>query len=109
METATIPDSTVFLESMILKMIQDSQIQDTKIPEMFQNTTVAVKSYLKTVMTPNIDITNDFPIDKGIVRGIQIMILVGILTILQFPEYSAAGFLNYKESVDPAAKTFLGT
>ena len=84
METATIPDSTVFLESMILKMIQDSQIQDTKIPEMFQNTTVAVKSYLKTVMTPNIDITNDFPIDKGIGRGIQIMIPVGILMILLF-------------------------
>ena len=84
METATIPDSTVFLESMILKTIQDSQIQDTKIPEMFQNTTVAVKSYLKTVMTPNIDITNDFPIGKGIGRGIQIMIPVGILMILLF-------------------------
>ena len=84
METATIPDSTVFLESMILKMIQDSQIQGTKIPEMFQNTTVAVKSYHKTVMTPNIDITNDFPIGKGIVKGIQIMIPVGILMILLF-------------------------
>ena len=96
MEIDTIPDFTVFPEDMILKMIPDSQIQDTKILETFQNITVTVKNYPKTVMIPNIVITNGSRIGKGIEFGTRTTILAGTLTILPFPEFWEVGCRNYK-------------
>ena len=100
METVMIQDFTVFLEVMILKMIQDFLTQDIKIPEMFQNTTVIDKSCLKIAMIPSIDITNGFQIVKRIVLGIQIMTLAGTLIILKYPGFSEDGYLNCKVSQD---------
>ena len=96
MEIDTIPDFTVFPEDMILKMIPDSQIQDTKIHETFQNIIVTVKNYHKTVMIPNIVITNGSQIGKGIEFGTRTTILDGTLTILPFPEFWEVGCRNYK-------------
>ena len=109
METVTIQGFTVFPVNTTPKTTPVFPTPDTMTPEMCLNTTAIVKGYHKIGMTRNTAITNGFRIDKETEFAIPIMILVGILTILQFPEYSAAGFLNYKESVDPAAKTFLGT
>ena len=100
METVMIQDFIVFLEVMILKMIQDFPTQDIKIPVMFQSITVIDKSCLKIAMIPNIDITNGFLIVKRIVLGIQIMTLAGTLIILRYPGFLEDGYLNCKVSQD---------
>ena len=95
-----IQDFIVFLEVMILKMIQDFPTQDIKIPAMFQNITVIDKSCLKIVMIPSIDITNGFQIVKRIVLGIQITTLAGTLIILRYPGFSEDGYQNCRVSQD---------
>ena len=62
---ATIPASTAFQGSTTPRMIPDSQIPDTKILEIFQNTTTIVKGPRRTDTILNIATTNDSPIAKG--------------------------------------------
>ena len=100
LETDTIHDFIVFLEVMILKMIQDFPTQDIKILVMFQNITVIDKNCLKIAMIPSTDITKGFQIVKRIVLGIQITTLAGTLIILRYPGFSEDGYQNCRVSQD---------
>ena len=109
METVTIQGFTVFRVNMTLKTTPAFPTPDTTTPETCLNITAIANGYHKIGMTQNTAITNGFRIGNATEFAIPIMTLVGTLTILQFLEYSAAGFQNCKESVDPVAKIYLGT
>ena len=109
METVTIQDFTVFPVNTTLKTTPAFPTPDTTTPETCLNITAIANGYHKIGMTQNTAITNGFRIGNATEFVIPIMTRVGTLTILQFLEYSAAGFQNCKESVDPVAKIYLGT